>query len=101
MVPATHGVFRGAPKASTALQFSGVTKVLPEVNGAFKVNVAYATIPLAMAVWFTPLVRRRTSPLGRALEETRRLMEEAVEFHIEGMRLHGEVVPEAEILEVA
>jgi predicted RNase H-like HicB family nuclease len=28
------------------------------------------------------------------LEETRQLMREAIEFHIEGMRLHGEVVPE-------
>jgi len=38
------------------------------------------------------------------LEKTRELMEEAVEFHIEGMRLHGEFVPEpssvAEMLEV-
>jgi predicted RNase H-like HicB family nuclease len=35
----------------------------------------------------------------------RSLMEEAIEFHIEGMRLHGEAVPEpfslAEMLEVA
>lgn len=28
------------------------------------------------------------------LEETRQLMREAIEFHIEGMRMHGEVVPE-------
>jgi predicted RNase H-like HicB family nuclease len=32
-------------------------------------------------------------------------MEEAIEFHIEGMRLHGEAVPEpsslAEMLEIA
>ena len=28
------------------------------------------------------------------LEETRELMREAIEFHIEGMRLHGEAVPE-------
>jgi predicted RNase H-like HicB family nuclease len=31
---------------------------------------------------------------GRTLEETRRLIAEAIEFHIEGMRLHGEPVPE-------
>ena len=31
---------------------------------------------------------------GRTLEETRRLIAEAVEFHMEGMRLHGEQVPE-------
>jgi len=30
---------------------------------------------------------------GATLEETRRLIREAIEFHIEGMRLHGEVVP--------
>ncbi len=40
-----------------------------------------------------------------SLEETRHLMEEAIEFHIEGMRLHSEIVPEpsslAEMLEVA
>ena len=28
------------------------------------------------------------------LDETRQLMKEAIEFHIEGMRLHGEQVPE-------
>jgi predicted RNase H-like HicB family nuclease len=31
---------------------------------------------------------------GRTLEETRRLITEAIEFHIEGMQLHGEAVPE-------
>ena len=31
---------------------------------------------------------------GSTLDETRRLMKEAIEFHIEGMRMHGEVVPE-------
>jgi predicted RNase H-like HicB family nuclease len=39
------------------------------------------------------------------LGEIRGLMEEAIEFHIEGMRLHGETVPKpsslAEMLEVA
>ena len=28
------------------------------------------------------------------LEETRQLMKEAIEFHIEGMRINGEVVPD-------
>jgi predicted RNase H-like HicB family nuclease len=28
------------------------------------------------------------------LDETRELMREAIEFHIEGMRLNGEAVPE-------
>jgi predicted RNase H-like HicB family nuclease len=28
------------------------------------------------------------------LEETRQLIREAIEFHIEGMRLHGDIVPE-------
>ena len=31
---------------------------------------------------------------GRTLEETRRLIAEAIEFHIEGMRLRNEAVPE-------
>jgi len=31
---------------------------------------------------------------GKTLEETRGLIAEAIEFHIEGMRLHGESVPE-------
>ena len=31
---------------------------------------------------------------GPSLEETRRLIAEAIEFHIEGMRLQGEVVPD-------
>jgi predicted RNase H-like HicB family nuclease len=29
------------------------------------------------------------------LEETRQLMKEAIEFHLEGMRLHGEHIPDA------
>ena len=28
------------------------------------------------------------------LEETRELMREAIEFHIEGMRINGEAIPE-------
>jgi predicted RNase H-like HicB family nuclease len=28
------------------------------------------------------------------LEETRQLIKEAIEFHIEGMRINGEMVPE-------
>ncbi|MFB3827442.1 MAG: type II toxin-antitoxin system HicB family antitoxin [Bryobacteraceae bacterium] len=31
---------------------------------------------------------------GRTLEETRRLISEAIEFHIEGLRRRGEQVPE-------
>jgi predicted RNase H-like HicB family nuclease len=30
---------------------------------------------------------------GETLDETRRLIREAIEFHIEGMRLNGEAVP--------
>ena len=30
---------------------------------------------------------------GPTLEDTRRLIAEAIEFHIEGMRLRGELVP--------
>ena len=31
---------------------------------------------------------------GSTMEETRQLIREAIVFHIEGMRLHGEAVPE-------
>ena len=31
---------------------------------------------------------------GKTLEETRRLIAEAIPFHLEGMRLQGERVPE-------
>ena len=31
---------------------------------------------------------------GATLDETKRLMREAIEFHLEGMRLHGETIPE-------
>ena len=31
---------------------------------------------------------------GRSLKQTRRLIAEAIEFHIEGMRLRSESVPE-------
>lgn len=41
---------------------------------------------------------------GPTLEETRRLIAEAIEFHLEGMRLRGEPIPEptsiAETVEV-
>jgi predicted RNase H-like HicB family nuclease len=42
--------------------------------------------------------------VARSLEEVRALIAEAIEFHIEGMILHGETVPEpttvAELVEV-
>ena len=31
---------------------------------------------------------------GPTPEDTRRLIAEAIEFHIEGMRLHGEAIPQ-------
>jgi predicted RNase H-like HicB family nuclease len=31
---------------------------------------------------------------GETLDETRRLIREAIEFHLEGMRLHGEPIPQ-------
>ena len=31
--------------------------------------------------------------VGRTLEETKQLVREAVEFHLEGMRQHGEPIP--------
>jgi len=31
---------------------------------------------------------------GSTIEETRQLIREAIEFHIEGMRMDGEAVPE-------
>jgi predicted RNase H-like HicB family nuclease len=31
---------------------------------------------------------------GETLEETRQLIRQAIEFHIEGMRLHGEPFPQ-------
>ncbi len=43
--------------------------------------------------------------VGKTMEEARTLIAEAIEFHIDGMRLHGEKVPEpvslVEMLEVA
>jgi predicted RNase H-like HicB family nuclease len=30
---------------------------------------------------------------GATLDETRQLIREAIEFHLEGMRLHGETIP--------
>ena len=33
--------------------------------------------------------------VARTLKEVQRLIREAVEFHIEGMMLHGEEIPEA------
>jgi predicted RNase H-like HicB family nuclease len=35
---------------------------------------------------------------GKTLEETHRLIAEAIEFHIEGLRLHGEEVPQPTIV---
>ena len=31
---------------------------------------------------------------GATLDETKHLMREAIGFHLEGMRLHGETIPE-------
>ena len=31
---------------------------------------------------------------GDTVEEVRQLIQEAIEFHLEGMRLHGEPIPE-------
>ena len=31
---------------------------------------------------------------GGTLDETRGLIREAIEFHLEGMRLHGEAIPQ-------
>jgi predicted RNase H-like HicB family nuclease len=33
------------------------------------------------------------------LDETRQLIKEAIEFHIEGMRINGEAVPEPALVE--
>jgi len=42
--------------------------------------------------------------VAKTVDEARALIAEAIEFHIEGMRLHGEIVPEpttlAELVEV-
>jgi len=41
---------------------------------------------------------------GETLDETRALIAEAIPFHIEGMRMHGESIPEpslSELIEVA
>lgn len=42
--------------------------------------------------------------VAKTMDEARALIAEAIEFHIEGMRLHGEQVPEpttlAELVEV-
>ena len=47
----------------------------------------------------------RCAATAATLAEVRALMEEAIEFHIEGIRRHGEAVPEpssfAEMLDVA
>ncbi len=31
---------------------------------------------------------------GKTLDETKQLIREAIDFHVEGMKLHGETVPE-------
>lgn len=31
--------------------------------------------------------------VGQSLKETKRLIREAIEFHLEGIRQHGEVIP--------
>jgi predicted RNase H-like HicB family nuclease len=36
---------------------------------------------------------RRLGVAGRTLEETKELIREAVEFHLEGMRQHGDPIP--------
>ena len=52
-------------------------------------------------VFFEPTATGYSAPdlpgciaAGTTLDETRQLIKEAIEFHIEGMRLNGETVPE-------
>jgi predicted RNase H-like HicB family nuclease len=35
---------------------------------------------------------------ANTLEETKKLIRDAIEFHLEGMRLHGETIPEPSAL---
>lgn len=35
---------------------------------------------------------------GKTLEEAKQLIREAIDFHIEGMKLHGEAVPEPSVI---
>ena len=36
--------------------------------------------------------------VGNTLDETKQLIREAVDFHIEGMKEHGETVPEPSVI---
>ena len=67
-----------------------------------KYAVVYEQAPKNWAAYVPDLPGCVTT--GRTLEETRRLIAEAIEFHIEGMRLRGEPIPEptsvAETVEV-
>ena len=35
---------------------------------------------------------------GKTLDETKQLIREAIDFHIKGMKLHGESVPEPSVI---
>ena len=55
-------------------------------------------------VWELPFPICLAVAVAKTLDEARALIAEAIEFHIEGMRLHGEHVPEpttlAELVDV-
>jgi predicted RNase H-like HicB family nuclease len=55
----------------------------------------YAVLYAPTATGYSAHVPDLPGCIGAAatLEETRRLMKEAIEFHLEVMRLHGEAVP--------
>jgi predicted RNase H-like HicB family nuclease len=36
--------------------------------------------------------------VGPSIEEVKRLIREAIDFHLEGMRLHGDPIPEPSIV---
>jgi len=57
-----------------------------------KYAVVFEKAPYNWAAYVPDLLGCVTT--GRTIEEARRLIAEAIEFHIEGMRLRGESVPD-------
>lgn len=78
---------------------------LTEESGAEEMRyaVVFEKAPHSWAAYVPDLPGCVTT--GRSIEETRRLIAEAIEFHIEGMRRRGEPIPQpttvAETIEIA
>jgi predicted RNase H-like HicB family nuclease len=96
------GAGSGRPRKKTGATSTSSIGFPPSKNPGYdqetgELDMKYAVIyEMGQEGWYSAYVPDLQGCVAAAgtLEEVRTLLEEAIEFHIEGMRLHGEVVPD-------